>query len=537
MINTTDAAKHEQSLVALAVGLGARSVPGWSTNEERLAGSLPQVDPKELATIRLEIQQGLDPLGDRFAALRSAVERRPMGATYTPLAIVEYMVAWAQGNGRPVRVVDPGAGSSRFLLRSATRFPGAELVAIEIDPLAALLSRGNLAAAGLAERSRVILADYREVSLPEVDGPTLYVGNPPYVRHHLIKPEWKEWLSREAAKKGYRSSQLAGLHAYFFLATVLRSVKDDYGIFITAAEWLDVNYGCLIRDLFLDRLGGQSVLVLEPTAEPFPDAATTAAITTFRIEAKPKKIRFRRVGNLCELAGPDKGRNVRRERLEAESRWSHLSRGKGGVPADYIELGELFRVHRGQVTGANKIWIEGEHSKNLPQSVLFPSVTKARELLRAGLVLEDPSTLRNVIDIPTDLETLTREDRRRVALFLRAAKAVGANLGYVARTRKAWWSVGLKEPAPILATYMARRAPAFVRNLAKARHINIAHGLYPREPFPAEVLEGIVKYLSSNISVAAGRTYAGGLTKFEPREMERLPVPPLEVLARLSAAE
>ncbi|HSG41286.1 MAG TPA: class I SAM-dependent methyltransferase [Thermoanaerobaculia bacterium] len=535
MSNPTDAAKPESLLVALAVALGARSVPGWSANEERLASSLPQVDRVDVERVRHEIQQGQDPLGDRFATLRSAVERRPMGAIYTPLGIVDYMVAWAQANGQPVRIVDPGAGSSRFLLRSASRFPGAELVAVEIDPLAALLSRGNLAAAGLAERSHVVLGDYREVTLPKADGPTLYVGNPPYVRHHQIQPEWKAWLSREASKKGYRASQLAGLHAYFFLATALRAARDDYGIFITAAEWLDVNYGRLIRDLFLDRLGGQSVLVVEPAAEPFPDAATTAAITTFRIEAKPKKIRFRRIAALSELANPDQGRNVRRERLEAEPRWSHLSRGEGGMPEDHVELGELFRVHRGQVTGANKIWIEGKHSRDLPLSVLFPSVTRARELLQAGLVLEDPTTLRRVIDIPADLEALSPEDRRRVERFLRLAKGAGADLGYIARTRKAWWSVGLKQPAPILATYMARRPPAFVRNLAEARHINIAHGLYPREEFPAAVLEGVVKYLSGNISVAAGRTYAGGLTKFEPREMERLPVPLPEVLAGLSA--
>lgn len=534
MSKPTDADKPGRSLVALAVALGARSVPGWSTQEERLTSSLPQVDRDDVERVRREIQQGQDPLGDRFAALRSAAERRPMGATYTPLGIVDYMVTWAQANGRPVRVVDPGAGSGRFLLRSAPRFSEAELVAIEIDPLAALLSRGNLAAAGLAQRSRVILGDYREVILPKVKGPTLYVGNPPYVRHHLIQPEWKEWLSREAWKKGYRSSQLAGLHAYFFLTTALQSAKDDYGVFITAAEWLDVNYGRLIRDLFLDRLGGQSILVLEPTAEPFPDAATTAAITAFRIESKPRKIRFRRIMALSELADPGKDRSVRRERLETESRWSHLSRGEGGMPEDHVELGELFRVHRGQVTGANKIWIEGKHSKDLPSSVLFPSVTRARELLRAGLVLKDPAILRRVIDIPADLEALSPEDRRRIERFLKLAKSAGADLGYIARTRKAWWSVGLKEPAPILATYMARRAPAFVRNLAAARHINIAHGLYPREEFPPAVLEGVVKYLSGNIDLAAGRTYAGGLTKFEPREMERLPVPLPEVLAELS---
>ena len=37
----------------------------------------------------------------------------------------------------------------------------------------------------------------------------------------------------------------------------------------------------------------------------------------------------------------------------------------------------------------------------------------------------------------------------------------------------------------------------------------------------------LVSYLQHNISQKSGRTYAGGLTKFEPREMERVIVPGL----------
>jgi len=96
--------KLERSLIALAVSMGARSVPGWSAAEERLAHCLPKVGPVDVERARFEIRQGLDPLGDRFTALRSAVERRPMGATYTPLGIVDYMVAWAQENGGPREV-------------------------------------------------------------------------------------------------------------------------------------------------------------------------------------------------------------------------------------------------------------------------------------------------------------------------------------------------------------------------------------------------------------------------------------------------
>ncbi len=84
--------------------------------------------------------------------------------------------------------------------------------------------------------------------------------------------------------------------------------------------------------------------------------------------------------------------------------------------------------------------------------------------------------------------------------------------------------------APIQATYMARRPPVFVRNLGKARHLNIAHGLYPREKIPARTLDQLAAYLRESVTLDLGRTYAGGLTKFEPKEMERLLVPDLVLL-------
>jgi hypothetical protein len=77
---------------------------------------------------------------------------------------------------------------------------------------------------------------------------------------------------------------------------------------------------------------------------------------------------------------------------------------------------------------------------------------------------------------------------------------------------------------------MARRPPQFTLNPYGARHINIAHGLYPREPLAAEVMTRLVHWLNQNIQTTNGRTYAGGLTKFEPKEIERLHIPRPETL-------
>jgi len=520
----------EAKIIAAALLLGARQVRGWTMDEERLTHCLPPLRSTVVDKLRRKIIKGDDPLGDIFCALRSPAQRREHGATYTPLKIVQAMLTWAQAHAIPSRVVDPGVGSARFILEAGRRFKHAALIGSDIDPVAAILARGNLAAAGFTERAEIVLSDYRDLRLPQIDGKTLYIGNPPYIRHHLVATKWKDWLVRESAAQGLQASQLAGLHIHFFLSTVLKAKPGDFGSFITAAEWLDVNYGGLLRQLFLGALGGQRIVVIEPAAMPFPDAITTAAITSFEAGSSPRSVKLKRIESLDDLRTMNGGRAVRRERLEAERRWSHFTRAARTEKDGYVELGELCRVHRGQVTGANKVWIAGQHSEGLPESVLFPSVTRARELIQTGLVLDDPSNLRRVIDLPIDLDVFDKEERRAVDRFLKVAKNLGAAETFIAQNRKAWWSVGLREPAPILATYMARRPPAFVRNLADARNINIAHGLYPREPFNERILTALVAYLATATSVVDGRTYAGGLTKFEPREMERIFVPTLQIL-------
>ena len=521
------------SLVALAAALGAEETGDLSAAEQRLLDEQDQ-DAAPAAELVLRasslIRRGEDPLGDAYCAIRSPGERRPLGQTYTPHPIIEAMLRWASDHGTPTRVVDPGAGSGRYLLAAGRRFPEAELHGSDVDPLATLMLRTNLAAAGLAGRARVHLGDYRALALPEAEGPTLFIGNPPYVRHHQIAPEWKGWLLQTARRHGLHASALAGLHVHFFLATAEYGRRGDFGAFITSSEWLDVNYGALVRRLLLDELGGQSLHVLAPEAQPFSDATTTGAITCFRIGDTVPAMKVRRVESVSDLGRLAKGRSVSRQRLAETNRWSVLTHVTPALPEGHVELGELCRVHRGTVTGANAVWVRRDAHPDLPERVLFPSITRARELFGAGARLGSLDALRRVVDLPVDLDVFDAAERRQIDRFLREARARGVPEGYIASNRRAWWSVGLRAAAPILATYMARRPPAFVRNDAGARHINIAHGLYPREEMTDAVLDRLADHLRAAVTLAQGRTYAGGLVKFEPREMERIPVPGPDML-------
>ena len=520
----------EADLIATAARL-AGDHKGWSAVERRLVRNLPKVPESTLAAMREEIADGGDPLGDAFCRIRSPMTRRVQGATYTPMDIVDAMVSWsAREHVQPARIVDPGAGSGRFLAAASARFPLSQLIAVETDPVAALLLRATALAKGFSGRLTLKLTDYRRIRLPRIDGTTLFIGNPPYVRHHDIEEQWKDWYARAAARRGVKASKLAGLHLHFFFKTMTLARKGDYGAFITSAEWLDVNYGRALRRLLADGLGGTALHVLAPAVAAFPDAATTAAITCFQVGRRPQDFRVRAVETRKALSGMTKGRSVPWSEVEKAPRWSIIVRPSQKPPASYIELGELFRVHRGQVTGANSVWIAGDHAKGLPKKYLLPTVTKARELFAVGDVLADAGALRRVIDLPADLDELSRDARSAVERFLSWAKAQHVDLGYVAQNRRSWWSVGLREPAPIICTYMARRPPAFVRNKCDARLLNIAHGLYPREPLTEESITALISWLKTNVRLDAGRTYAGGLTKFEPREVERIAIPYIELL-------
>ena len=524
--------RAERELIGLAIALldGKRKL---TPRERTLQRQGMKPTAKMVVATRKLIKAGEDPLGNLFCKARPASLRRALGATYTPDDIVAAMVGWAKLEAKtPSRIVDPGAGSGRFIMGAAIAFPKASLLAVEIDPLAALTLRANAAVKGFGDRLTVMVEDYRSITLPAIKGPTLFIGNPPYVRHHDIGTAWKSWFGDNSKIQGFKASKLAGLHIHFFLKTRELGRPGDFGTFITSSEWLDVNYGSVLRQMLADGLGGTSLHVINPNACLFPDAMTTGAITCFRVGNRPDQLTVRKVESLADLAHLSEGESVNWRELEIAPQWSPFINGHAYDEEGSIELGELFRVHRGQVTGKNSIWIENPAMESIPARFLYPTVTRARELIAAGGSLSSAKNLRRVLDLPYDLASadLSANERKVVERFLKWAKLNEAHSSYVANHRRSWWSVQLRSPAVILCTYMARRAPAFVLNKAGARHLNIAHGLYPREPMSEGVLSALLTYLHRTVTTAGGRTYAGGLVKFEPRELERLRIPALHRL-------
>lgn len=493
-----------------------------------LSGVIASCDAVLIDDIRAAIAAGQDPLGEAYCAITGPAQRRDRGQTFTPDHVVAGMFSWVKRQRKKVtRLVDPGAGSGRYTLAGLRAFPDVKAVAVEMDPLVAFILRANLAAAGFAKRAKVVVTDFRALTLPRVDGVTLWIGNPPYVRHHNIGAEWKDWYSKTLKRVGHEGSQLAGLHLHFFLKTLELSSNGDLGCYVTAAEWLDVKYGQALRQLLTNGLGGRDVFVVDPTVQVFGDAMVSAAITCFAPGSPRTDLHFAKISTDAQLRRLASGDSVEIAAAKIESKWSFLVKGgRTEKPAGFMELGEMFRVSRGQVTGLNRVWVEGADTPKLPSRFLIPAITDSADITRTDKhVIQDAKLLRRLVCLPRDLTALAAVEKAAVERFLDWARGLGAHETYTAKHRNPWWAVGTKEPPPIVMTYMGRRPPVFAMNKAGAQLINIAHGLYPLQQFTEKQLQRLVAWLNENVTQEDGRVYAGGLTKFEPSEAMRILVP------------
>jgi hypothetical protein len=110
-------AANERELAARASQL-AGAWNALTTAERDLVVLRPTIREADLATLRQQIRNGMDPLGLDFIRLRGADVRRSRGAVYTPAAIIDAMIDWASAEPgeTPARIVDPGSGSGRFLM-------------------------------------------------------------------------------------------------------------------------------------------------------------------------------------------------------------------------------------------------------------------------------------------------------------------------------------------------------------------------------------------------------------------------------------
>lgn len=478
------------------------------------------------------------------SAVDAAALRKARGAFFTPDLVARYITEWAVRSTAD-RILEPSCGEASFLLAAVDRLaslrsPGdgeqfAALDGVELHDASARAARKLLRDARVD--ARVMVSDFFCI------GPTgsydVVIGNPPYIRYQEFSGMARA-RSREAAlRAGVGLTNLASSWAAFAVHSALFLKPGGRMGLVLPAELLSVNYAAEVRRFLLASFARVDLVLF--TERVFTDAQEEVLLLLadgYR-QGPTDHASIYQARNAAELATIAAGRTWTPTRPEEKWTPSLLSADALNAYTGLLSSGGFTVLESwgdttlGMVTGNNKYF------------ALSPARVADLGLESTDILRLSPPGSRHLRGLAFGTAALNELGRNGSATWLfrppdepspaawayiAAGEAAGVHTAYKCRVRKPWWRVPNLAPADLLLTYMNADTPRLSTNTAKAAHLNSVHGVYlaPKLRKLGKALLPLASLTSMTLVGAetVGRAYGGGMLKLEPREADRLPVPP-----------
>lgn len=465
-------------------------------------------------------------------------ERNILGQFSTPYSLAKDIVSYILSlpHDKNIYFLEPAIGTGVFFSALSNIVEPVKATGFEIDehyfkPTKELWSHHNI---------ELIHANFFDIT-PRAEY-NLILANPPYSRHHHIDNATKKRLHALIQNEyGLNVSGLSGLYCYFLILSTRWLKADGLSCWLIPSEFLDVNYGSVIKDFLCNKVELISIHKFNPADLKFSDALVSSSIVIFR--NNPPKEQIVKFTTGSDILKPTTSNEVSVCDLDPKHKWNALF---GQQKADVLKgrsLGEYFKVSRGVSTGNNAFFVlskEEAERKNIPVEFLTPILPAPRHL-HINRITDDSIGLDSyrLLSCQLPLEIVKSKYPSLYDYILDGENKL-MNKSYNCSRRNPWYLCERRKPAPLYMTYMGRGENAsrmfrFILNETDSIVTNSYLMLYPRDKYKhcfsdKNILERIWSILNSipkDRLARCGRTYGGGLLKIEPKELESLVIPEL----------
>lgn len=493
---------------------------------------------------------------------RQISEKKQYGVFYTPKHVADILCKWAIRT-KSDKVLEPSFGGCDFLESSRSRLidlglqkavAERRLFGADVDPSAF----GTLSAFLANPNGHFKQKDFLSLSVgsfPISDsGFDVVVGNPPYVSHHNMSDEQKKTAFKSLDNKKFGLGGRASLWAYFLLHSLSFLKPGGRMAWVLPSSFLYSDYAKQVRDILSkqfercllinlhERLfisdGTEEISIITlceglVQSNSNPDMQIVSASNTSEIEKiieswKSKKTR-------------DKSNTQTVNRLSsAETRKFFEQLSTNGLTK---ELGELFDIQIGIVSGANSFFIlnsENWKKHKLPDKVASHVLTKFRFAKGAILEQEDVETILQIGEncLLVDTTKVMQIDGKVQEYLDSFPKDKIETMSTFTRRKRSgvWHRFNDNRIPDAFFPYMQNMGTWIVINKAGINATNSIHRLYRREKVSnKDVKLATISTLSTFSQISAeieGRTYGAGVLKHEPSEAAKIKLLMPEVEAR-----
>jgi adenine-specific DNA-methyltransferase len=486
-------------------------------------------------------------------------KQKAKGVFYTPPALAGVLADWAL-EPLPKRILEPAFGDGVFiraaqaaLQRSGVRNPSQRLFGVDIDrhSLQRVRDSGFEPTPG-----HLVCRDLLTTDAEDLGGRfDAIVGNPPYIRHHLL-PKALARRGRKTAKElGVALNGRSDAWAYF-CAHLLGFLSDDGRLaLVLPGSALQADYAAPLLDALTADKGEVQLIRIGELL--FADAQErTVVLLIDRTSAGVGKIKQRQRADVSSLRqalkykarrgsrrrehGGDGDLNPEAARDQQASDGLRLTAPWGltnpeadlyrSVCADesVSRLGDVVTIRIGVVTGANGFFVLTEN-----QISALGEGARSKAIVSRGGWLGRPrwraADQRRVAHRPSRLLLLTGTEKPsgRLRAKIEQAEDQALNLRHHCSRREPWYAITDASSPQMFLPYMGSRPPRIVINDAKATCTNSVHRVQLKPSSRCSAARVAAASWSTLYALSAelwGRSYGGGVLKLEPGRTAKMSV-------------
>jgi hypothetical protein len=320
--------------------------------------------------------------------------------------------------------------------------------------------------------------------------------------------------------------------------------QNGLAIWLVPSEITEVNYGKTIREYLTDKVNLERIHFFEHSDVQFEDALVSSCVIVYR-KSEPS-MHTVQITTGTSFARPDSVFDISKGDLRRKNKWSkHILQSKPVADISVSpekKLGDLFTIKRGIATGDNNFFVlskEQAMALEIPKKYLRNVLPPSRYLKGDVVRLDEDGFLDTkkklvLLDVDLSMDQIQTQ-YPKLYKYLKEGMDKGVHLGYLTSRRGPWYSQEKRNTPSFFVRYMNRESKdqkthhsIFIKNETDAIATNSYLMLYQKPsglfaPLAVDIWSFLRKGLDKTL-YRYGRTYGGGLVKFEPNELREIPI-------------